>query len=177
MKKNLLITGRPGVGKTTLVIKAVRASGLAPKGFYTEEIREAGDRKGFRIKTFEGEEGILAHVECKGTPRVGKYGVDVESFEAIALPEIEAALQGSQIIVIDEIGKMELYSQRFKELVIKALDSPYLFLGVIKEHGDGFIQGIKARQDVRVFTLNTENRNSLMQEVLNALNNIMGQSP
>ena len=165
-------------------MKVIGTSGLTYRGFYTEEIRESGDRKGFRIKTFDGKEGILAHVEYRGKPRVGKYGVDVESFEAIALPELEAALQvrpgesasgtSGQIIVIDEIGKMELFSQKFKELVIKALDSPYLFLGVIKDHGDGFIRGIKARQDVRLFTLTMENRNYLMQEVLNALNSVMG---
>jgi nucleoside-triphosphatase len=173
MKKNLLITGRPGAGKTTLAMKVIEASGLSPGGFYTEEIRVAGDRKGFKIKTFGGREGTLAHVEHKDGPRVGKYSVDVESFESIALPELETALQGSQLIVIDEIGKMELFSQRFKELVIKALDGPYPLLGVIKEHGNGFIQEIKTRPDVRLFTLTLQNRNSLLQEILDALKESM----
>lgn len=174
MKKNLLITGRPGVGKTTLTMKVIAASGLIPKGFYTEEIRVGRDRKGFRIKTFEGKEGVLAHIEWKGRPRVGKYGVDVESFEAIALPELETALRDSQIIVVDEIGKMELFSHGFKELVTKVLDSPYPLLGVIKDYGDGFIQEIKARRDVRIFTLTMENRNSLQPEISNALKDIVG---
>ncbi|HHT9152881.1 MAG TPA: nucleoside-triphosphatase, partial [Candidatus Hypogeohydataceae bacterium YC40] len=147
---------------------------LKPKGFYTEEIRVGRDRKGFKIKTFGRREGVLAHVEYKGKPRVGKYGVDVGSFESVALPEVEAALQDSQIIVIDEIGKMELFSQKFRELVINALDSPYPLLGVIKDYGDGFIQKIKARQDVWLFTVTMENRSSLLQEILNALKDIMG---
>ncbi len=174
MQKNLLITGRPGVGKTTLVMKVIRASGLTPKGFYTEEIRVGRDRKGFRIKTFEGKEGVLAHIEYKGRSRVGKYGVDVESFEALALPELETALRDSQIIVIDEIGKMELFSHEFEELVTKVLDSPYPLLGVIKEHGEGFIQEVKARQDVRLFTLTVENRDSLLQEILAVLKGVVG---
>ena len=174
MKKNLLITGRPGVGKTTLAMKVIEASGLTPTGFYTEEIRVARDRKGFKIKTFGGREGVLAHVEYKSNPMVGKYGVDVESFETIALPEIEAALQGCQIIVIDEIGKMELFSQKFKELVIRALDGPYPLLGVIKDYGDEFIRGIKTRQDVKLFTLTTENRNAILQEILTTLKDLMG---
>ncbi len=169
MKKNILITGRPGVGKTTLTMKVIESAGLSPRGFYTEEIRTGRDRKGFRIKTFGGREGVLAHVGHTGSPRVGKYGVDVESFESIALPEVEEALQGCQIIVIDEIGKMELFSKRFKELVIQALDSPYPLLGVIKDYGDGFIQGIKARPDVRLFTLTVENRGSILPEILETL--------
>lgn len=173
MKKNLLITGRPGVGKTTLAIKVIEASGLNPKGFYTEEIRMARERKGFRIKTFGRKEGTLAHVDYKDKPKVGKYGVDIESFEAVAIPELEEALHGSQIIVIDEIGKMELFSQKFKELVIKALDSPYPLLGVIKDYGNGFIQKIKSRPDVRLFTLTIENRNSLLQEILSIFKDLV----
>ena len=157
------------MGKTTLIMKAIEASGLKATGFYTKEIRIAGDRKGFRIKTLRGKEGILAHAEYKGKERIGKYGVDVESFEAVALPELEAALQGCQIIVIDEIGKMELFSQKFKDLVIKALDSPYPLLGVIKDAGDGFIQKIKAREDVRLYYLTMENRGLLLKEILDAL--------
>lgn len=169
MPKNILVTGRPGAGKTTAVKKVVSLSGLEPGGFYTEEIREGKGRKGFRIKTFGGREGILAHIDIKGGPRVGKYGVDVGSFELIALPEMESALQKGGLIVIDEIGKMELLSLRFKELVIRALDSPCLLLGVIKESGNGFIKKIKERGDVRLFTLTLANRDSVALEILEAL--------
>ena len=174
MKKNLLITGRPGVGKTTLVMKAIEVSGLNARGFYTREIRIGGERKGFKVKTFSGRDCTLGHVEYKGKERVGKYGVDVGSFEGVALPEVAAALKGCQIIVIDEIGKMELFSQKFRDLVIMALDSPYPLLGVIKESGNGFIQKIKAREDVRLFHLTMDNRESLLKEILDSLKGMSG---
>ncbi|HHT9117129.1 MAG TPA: NTPase, partial [Candidatus Hypogeohydataceae bacterium YC38] len=169
MIKNILITGRPGVGKTTAVIKIISRLDLKPGGFYTEELRTEGERKGFKIKTFSGQEGILAHVDYREGPRVGKYGVDVGSFETIALPEVEEAVRAGKLIVIDEIGKMELFSARFKELVIKALNSPVPLLGVIKEKGDGFIDKIKGRKDVRLFTLTRENRDSTISEILGVL--------
>ena len=100
--------------------------------------------------------------------------MDVESFEAVALPEVAAALKGCQIIVIDEIEKMELFSQKFRDLVIMALDSPYPLLGVIKESGNGFIQKIKAREDVRLFHLTMDNRESLLKEILDSLKGMSG---
>jgi nucleoside-triphosphatase len=167
--KNVLITGRPGVGKTTAVIKIISQLDLKPGGFYTEELRTEGERKGFKIKTFSGQEGILAHVDYREGPRVGKYGVDVRSFETIALPEVEEAVRAGKLVVIDEIGKMELFSARFKELVIKALDSPVPLLGVMKEKGNGFIDKIKGRKDVRLFTLTRENMDSTISEILGVL--------
>jgi nucleoside-triphosphatase len=164
---NLLVTGNPGVGKTTLIKKMITESRLNPRGFYSEEIRIGIERKGFKVKTFTGNEGILAHVDYKNKPRVGKYGIDVESFEAIIIPEIKEALQGSELIVIDEIGKMELFSERFKELVVKALNGSAPVLGAISERGNGFIKKIKERQDIRIYSITFKNRDSVYLEILN----------
>jgi nucleoside-triphosphatase THEP1 len=119
--KNLLLTGRPGVGKTTVVQAVV---GLFPGelgGFFTEEIRERGTRRGFSISSVEGESAVMAHADLRSPVRVGKYGVDVAAFERIALPALRGAIQRKQIIVIDEIGKMELVSRNFFEAVREAL--------------------------------------------------------
>jgi nucleoside-triphosphatase len=169
---NLLITGRPGVGKTTLLLKALELSGLKARGFYTEEIREGGQRRGFRVRTFGGGECVFSHTGFKGKPRVGRYGVDVEGFEATALPELEEALGGGGLIVIDEIGKMELLSDRFKDMVHEALESKNSFLGVVKEKGNGFIRGIKTRADVALYTITMENRDRALEVVLSALRDI-----
>ncbi len=114
----IFITGKPGVGKTTLV---KRLYSLAPerfRGFWTEEIRERGRRVGFKVITTEGREGVLAHVGIDSPHRVGKYGVDVRGFEEVVLPILESCLPlCPKVVLIDEIGKMELFSERFVKVV------------------------------------------------------------
>ena len=76
-KKNILITGLPGVGKTTIIKKlSEELRKFHPVGFYTEEIREKGIRKGFKLIGLDGGEGILSHVDVKSTYTVGKYNVE-----------------------------------------------------------------------------------------------------
>jgi len=87
-----LLTGRPGVGKTTVVMKVVKEFRGNAGGFYTEEIRRGNTREGFRIKTLDGRSGILSHVSHAGPFRVGRYGVDVDAFDEIAIPSLERAL-------------------------------------------------------------------------------------
>ena len=109
----ILLTGRPGVGKTTVIRElARRLEGRRLAGFYTEEIRSAGRRVGFRAVTLEGARTVISHVDIASRPRVGKYGVDVAAIDALAAsilglrPEID-------LYLIDEIGKMECLSERF----------------------------------------------------------------
>lgn len=167
--KNILITGRPGVGKTTAIKKVLSALDIKPRGFYTEEIRAGKERKGFRVKTFGGRDCILAHTDIQGPPRVGRYGVDITSFEDTALPELEEAASNREIIIIDEIGKMELFSNRFADLVSQALDGPTPVLAVISESGNSFIGGIRKRKDVRLFILTRQTRDALVPEIIKSL--------
>ncbi|MFN3531987.1 MAG: NTPase [Candidatus Brocadia sp.] len=169
MKKHILLTGKPGVGKTSVVKKIILLLEMDAGGFYTEEIRELDRRMGFRIVTLDGEDGVLAHVEFNSNYRVGKYRVDLDSFEKVAIPALERAMKHNSIIVIDEIGKMELFSMKFRELVSKILDGEKSLLCVIKENGDAFTEGIKKRKDVTVVTVNYENRESLPEEVFKML--------
>ena len=167
--KNILITGRPGVGKTTAIKKVLSALDIRPRGFYTEEIRDGRERRGFTVKTFGGRDCVLAHTDIQGPPRVGGYGVDITSFEDTALPELEEAVGRREIIVIDEIGKMEMFSNRFKNLVLQALDGPAPVLAVISESGNGFIDGIKKRKDVKLFTLSRQARDALIPDIATLL--------
>lgn len=165
MPKNVLITGPPGVGKTTALIKVARSMEGAD-GFYTEEMREERDRVGFRIVSLKGETGVLSHRDMEGEQRVGKYIVDLDSLEEIGVESIRRALEGRGPVIIDEIGKMELLSPSFKEWVERALDSPCSVLATIKAGRDTFCDAIKAREDVILVKMTRENRDSMPARLL-----------
>ncbi|MGB3904128.1 MAG: nucleoside-triphosphatase, partial [Anaerolineae bacterium] len=114
MGRTILLTGRPGVGKTTVIKKALdRLEGRAG-GFYTAEIRESGRRQGFKIVTLDGQEGILSHVDIRGQPRVSRYGVNLGDLEEVGVAALRRAIAEADLIVVDEIGKMELFSEAFR---------------------------------------------------------------
>ncbi|XP_043932919.1 cancer-related nucleoside-triphosphatase isoform X2 [Protopterus annectens] len=173
MYKHVFLTGPPGVGKTTLIQKAIetlKASGISAEGFYTEEFRQGGRRIGFDVVTLSGKQGPLSRVgsgteagaqrrEC----RVGQYVVDVESFERLALPVLKSASSGGgtekMVCVIDEIGKMEMFSQAFIRTVRQMLDAACTtVLGTIpipKGKPLGLVEEIRSRRDVKVFNTST----------------------
>jgi nucleoside-triphosphatase len=166
---NVLITGRPGVGKTTLIRQLVsELQARNPAGFYTEEIRESGIRKGFEWVDLRGRRGVLAHVGIESRYRVGKYGVDVAGFEAY-LASLDLAAEESGAIIIDEIGKMECLSSEFRSLLLRLLDSDRLLIATIALRGTGFIETVKSRKDVKLFHLDQDNRSVLAETILQYL--------
>jgi nucleoside-triphosphatase len=166
MKTNVLITGLPGCGKTTLIKKlAEELQALRPIGFYTEEIREGGVRQGFALRSLDGREAVLAHVNFSGSGRVGKYGVDVAGFDRF-LGEISLDDPEAGLAMIDEIGKMECLSQRFQGIIKELLASERLVIATIAQHGGGVIEAIKRRKDLRIYTLMTQNRDAMLQTIL-----------
>ena len=165
-KKNILITGLPGVGKTTLVKKFVEElKQFHPVGFYTEEIREKGARKGFELISLDGRRGLLSHIDIQGPHRVGKYKVDVKGFEDFLGP-FPLLNPSTRLIIIDEIGKMECYSEQFKTLLKEILDSEKWVLATIALKGSRLIEEVKRRHDIRLFEITRRNRDSLLLDIL-----------
>ena len=166
VKKNLLITGLPGVGKTTLIKKLSELlQNLHPVGFFTEEIREEGVRKGFELISLNGRRGILSHKNIRTPFGVGEYKVDIKSFEDF-LGSISFFNTLTRLIIIDEIGKMECFSDQFKKLLKEVLDSEKWVIGTIASKGSGFIAEIKGRKDVKIFEITKKNRDFLFLEIL-----------
>jgi nucleoside-triphosphatase len=168
-RRYVLITGLPGVGKTT-VIQRVAAS-LAefhPVGFYTAEIREKGARKGFELIALDGRRSVLSHIDVESPYRVSKYGVDVNAFEAF-LDALDLLNPAHGVVIIDEIGRMECLSATFRATIDRLFESDKTIIATIALKGDGLIDEIKHRRGVTLFELTTRNRDTIAGEILAAV--------
>ncbi len=164
--KNILITGLPGVGKTTIVKRlAEKVQDLHPAGFYTLEIRVKGHRQGFELVSLDGKREALSHVNFRSPHRVGKYKVDVGRFEDF-LASISFRDPFVGLIIIDEIGKMECFSEKFRRLLIELLDSEKWVIATIALQGTGLIDEVKRRDDVKIYEVTEKNRDSIVSLIL-----------
>ncbi|MEM3597126.1 MAG: NTPase [Candidatus Bathyarchaeia archaeon] len=167
MKKRIvLLTGSPGIGKTTVLTKIVetlRGKGYTVGGMISREVRSCRTRVGFEILDIaSSKRGWLAHVNQPNGPSVGKYRVNIEDLNSVGVEAIERAVEEADVIVIDEIGPMELFSEKFKHTVKMAIDSKKPLVGVVHwKAKDKLIDEIKAREDAEVHIVNFENRDRL----------------
>ena len=175
IKKNIIITGQPGIGKTTLIKKLSEELKIYnPIGFYTNEIRKNGIRKGFGLVTLDGGEGLLSYINIKSPYRVGKYRVDVSGFERF-INLIPFLNSDSKLIIIDEIGKMECFSARFNRLIWEILNSENLLIATVALKGKGLIEKIKRRDDIILFEITHENRDYLLEEILEKIKKYLSE--
>ncbi len=157
----LLLTGVPGVGKTTVLR---RVKGLLTDrrfhGFLTDEIRsDRGERLGFQIETLDGRTARLAGVGLRSPHRVGRYGVDLDALDAVAVPALE--LDERAIYLIDEIGKMECLSRAFTDAVARLLDSPCPVIATVAQRGTGFIAEVKRHSRAELWEVTRSNRDAM----------------
>jgi nucleoside-triphosphatase len=174
----VLLTEPPGCGKTTVVRRVAQAlGGLRLAGFYTQEVRERGQRVGFEIVGLGGQRCLLAHVDWHSQLRVGRYGVEPARLEPIIHAELGQSPGEVDFYVIDEIGKMECLCPSFVEAVRGVLDGPAPVLATIALKGGGLITGVKARPDVRLVTVDPANRDDLPDQLARVLRGKGGVEP
>ncbi len=175
MSSNILLTGRPRIGKTTIIQKFIQRCPVAVGGFLTGEIREHGVRVGFTIESIrswdqDNDRGIyhaiMAHVNSQSPFRVGKYGVDILALEEVGIISLREGMKIAKLIIIDEIGRMEMYSELFQKEVIDVLDNPLPVLGVIQMKWNPFLDSIRNRDDVTVIHVTLDNRDALPERLL-----------
>ncbi|HOT90049.1 MAG TPA: nucleoside-triphosphatase [Anaerolineae bacterium] len=168
MGKTLLLTGHPGIGKTTIIRNVVAQLGKKAGGFYTEEIVGPGGRKGFRLITLDGRETTIAHVDLRDpkAPRVGRYGVDLKALESVGVAALQRAMQEKKLVVVDEIGAMELYSHAFCETVMLAILGPTPVLGTIMSRPHPESDAFKTLAQVTLWEVNRTTRDDLPVKVL-----------
>ena len=171
MGKIVFLTGPPRCGKTTIIRKVVsllQDSGLEAEGMVTTEIESNGKRLGFEVSNIQGNlKGTLARVDTVGKPRLGKYKINLKELDHIGVASIEDAIQRAEVVVIDEVGPMELSSQAFRDTVQRAMSSGKSVIGTIHYKAqDPLILEIKARRDVEIIEVGSENREDLAREIL-----------
>ncbi|PYK70099.1 MAG: AAA family ATPase [Verrucomicrobia bacterium] len=156
-----MLTDRPGCGKTTLIKRVLKNLSQRTAGFYTEEIRDRGIRVGFRLVTLEGGEAVFAHVDfpaAAGPERLGKYRLDLFALENVGVKAVRDAVRARKLVVIDEIGPMEIRSARFRDAVNEVLESEVPLLATIFARSLPFTDGIKSRPDVTMIEVRRDNR-------------------
>ncbi|MGV8168948.1 MAG: nucleoside-triphosphatase [Candidatus Nanoarchaeia archaeon] len=157
MRKNILITGKPGTGKTTILEKII-SSYNNKSGFITREIRdESGQRTGFEAINSLGESSVMASTQFNTNIMVSRYHVNVDNLNKMLVPLF--SFKKDQLLYMDEIGQMELNSDVFKNLALKYLDSENICVSLITAiFHDDFTDAVKKREDVILVEITPENR-------------------
>ncbi len=164
--KNLLLTGPPGCGRTTVLERVVEHLGdLRLAGFLTLALREHGQRVGFEAVGLRGHHAILAHVRFRSHVSVGRYGVEPDRLVPLIEEELARPPGNVDAFLIDEIGKMECHCPQFIEAVRRLLEGPVPVVATIALRGGGFVAEVTSRPDVQVVEVIQGNRQTLPGQI------------
>lgn len=163
VKSAYLVCGERGSGKTTLVRQVVSTMRMKASGFYTEDMREHGVREAFRIVTLDGATALLAATGHPGPVHVSKYGVDVQELERVGVPALRAAMDHGHVLVIDEIGRMQLFSRPFRQTIYAAVREGHPIIGTIMSGRNPYADRIRRHPNVEVLSLTPDNRQEILR--------------
>jgi nucleoside-triphosphatase len=167
----LLLEGCPGIGKSTLarrLLALLQQAGVPVAGFTTAELRTGGRREGFTVEAVSEARARLAHVDLPGPPRVGRYGVDLAAFERVALPALRTPRTGG-VVVVDELGKMELASAAFRDAVTQLLDRDVAVVATVHQARHQFADAVRRRPGIRVVRVTEAIRDALPEQLMDRL--------
>jgi nucleoside-triphosphatase len=168
----ILLTGSPGSGKTTLVRRLtadLQSNGVHVSGFTTRELRDGAQRVGFTVEEIGGPAAVMAHIKLAGGPRVGRYGVDVAAFERIALPAIDRATHAPGVAVIDELGPMELFSDKFVQAVSRLFNTEVPVVATVHRRAHPVTDELKRRLGAEPLTITRDNQDALLAQIISRL--------
>ena len=169
------LTGPPGCGKTSLLREVLSTLGVPAGGFFTEEVREGGRRAGFRLVTLDGRQAMLASVGRPGPVRVGRYGVNVAALDEVGVPALQEAIERESLVVVDEIGKMEMASGAFRGAVERALGGGSVILGTILLASNPWADAIKRRPEVQLIRLTFSDREGARERLVTLLRDCLAR--
>ncbi len=169
-----LLTGKPRIGKTSIIKKIIENIGREYcGGFYTEEIHADDDRNdkrmGFRLVTLDGYDGIFAHVSFESPFRLGRYGINLECLETVGIASVERALSQKKLLVIDEIGPIQAGSELFKHVLMDIFQASPPFLGTIALQAHPWLDLVKRQKNIEICELTVNNRINVIHTLTEAL--------
>lgn len=168
--ERIFITGMPGLGKTMLIRKLADRLDRPFHVFFTGEIRVRRQRTGFAVESFSGSRAVMAHMDIKSVHKVSKYGIDIEAFETVALPEMRVALREGKLILLDEIGRMELFSEEFQPLLLELISRKIPLAATIMYKSDPFCNRLKKMPNSHLITIRAGRTELLAPELLRFIN-------
>lgn len=174
MGTKVLLSGEPRIGKTTILKKIIQMIGECNCiGFYTEEVKNDFDRIGFDCVSLDGKRQRIADVDMPSDVRIGRYGINIKAFEDFALQTISNFSNRNKIIIIDEIGPIQLLSKKFKQQICNILSSTNCVIGTIfyEKHPD--IDEIKKLPGIEIYSINNENRNTILEDIFHEIQGLI----
>jgi nucleoside-triphosphatase len=165
LNKNVVITGKPGCGKTSLIREVCRRFPDKIGGFFTDEVHIGAKRDSFVLKSFDGQQGVFAKKGMESPVKLNKYGIDLGVLEAIGIGALRRAMADEKVIVIDEIGSMEMFSKTFRTAVAECLNSPCKVFASIRYNAQPFTNEIKAMPDTTLVCLSRNNAAEVQKRI------------